>query len=110
MTPSRQVPELSARRQRRASSQYVASDGMEACSTVTCVIVLFAGLRLSGSGRALLMLLSAQLGIHLLAYIFSSWSSYEVHIQTSLSRLMLRATPLAWPLCAPGPLRGDRVR
>jgi 4-amino-4-deoxy-L-arabinose transferase-like glycosyltransferase len=59
------------------------------------VVVLFAGLRLSRCGRALLMLLSAQLGIYLLAYLFSSWSSYEVHIQTSLSRLMLQATPLA---------------
>jgi hypothetical protein len=59
------------------------------------VVVLFAGPRLSRCGRALLMLLSAQLGIYLLAYLFSSWSSYEVHIQTSLSRLMLQATPLA---------------
>jgi hypothetical protein len=58
-------------------------------------LVLFAGLRLSRCGRALLMLLFAQLGLYLLAYLFSSWSSYEVHIRTSLSRLMLQATPLA---------------
>jgi Dolichyl-phosphate-mannose-protein mannosyltransferase len=59
------------------------------------VLVLFAGLRISRCGRVLVMLLSAQLGLYLLAYLFSSWSSYEVHIRTSLSRLMLQATPLA---------------
>jgi 4-amino-4-deoxy-L-arabinose transferase-like glycosyltransferase len=59
------------------------------------VVILFAGPRLSRCGRALLMLLLAQLGLYLLVYLFSSWPSYEVHIQTSLSRLMLQATPLA---------------
>jgi hypothetical protein len=51
---------------------------------------------LSPSGRGLLALLLAQVGILCtLPYVFSDWQPYTEHIHRSADRLLVQATPLA---------------
>jgi len=51
--------------------------------------------RLGAPGYGLLLLLLAQLGAYALAFVFSDWQPYTAHVQTSLSRLLAQAAPLA---------------
>jgi len=59
------------------------------------VVVALAARRLGPAGWGLLLLLAAQLGLDGIGYVFSDWSPYTAHIDTSLYRLMLQAVPLA---------------
>jgi len=56
--------------------------------------------RRSGPGYGLLLLLLAQLSAYALAFVFSDWQPYTAHVQTSLSRLLVQAVPLAVLLLA----------
>ena len=58
-------------------------------------VLLLAARRLTLSGRGLLLLLLGQLGIYLLAFVFSNWQPYAAHLQTSLDRLLVQTVPLA---------------
>jgi len=51
--------------------------------------------RLSPQGGILLLVLLGQLAVYMAGYIFSSWTPYTLHIDSSLNRLMLQAVPLA---------------
>lgn len=57
--------------------------------------LLLAGRRLPPHGRGLLALLAAQLGVYMIAFVFSDWQPYTAHVQTSLNRLLLQVVPLA---------------
>src|SRR5437764_740743 len=57
--------------------------------------LLLAARRLPPSGRGLLLLLVGQLGIYMVAFVFSSWQPYMAHVQTSLDRLLVQTVPLA---------------
>jgi hypothetical protein len=57
--------------------------------------LLLTARRLSPHGYGLCAVLLGQLGVYAMAYVFSSWSLYLVHIWTSLDRLLLQAAPLA---------------
>ncbi len=59
------------------------------------VAIALASRRLGPAGWGLLLLLAAQLGLDGMGYVFSDWSPYAAHIDTSLYRLMLQAVPLA---------------
>ncbi len=59
------------------------------------VVVALAARRLGLVGWGLLLLLTAQLGLDGIGYVFSDWSPYTAHIDTSLYRLMLQVVPLA---------------
>ncbi len=75
------------------------------------VVISVAARRLGPAGWGLLLLLAAQLGLDGIGYVFSDWSPYTAHIDTSLYRLLLQTVPLAVLLlveavCAPKPLAG----
>ena len=58
-------------------------------------ILLLAARRLTPGGRVLLLLLCGQLGIYMVAFVFSGWQPYTAHVQTSLDRLLVQTVPLA---------------
>jgi hypothetical protein len=62
--------------------------------------LLLAARRLTPSGRGLLLLLLGQLGIYVMAFVFSDWQPYTAHVQTSLDRLLVQTVPLALLLLA----------
>ncbi len=49
---------------------------------------------------ALIWLLLAPLSCYCASYIFSAWPDYIAHIDTSLPRLLMQLTPIAWLLIA----------
>lgn len=51
--------------------------------------------RRSPGAFGLMLLLLLQIGVYGLAFAFSSWQPYTAHVQTSLDRLLVQATPLA---------------
>jgi hypothetical protein len=57
----------------------------------------------------LLWTLFAPLALYLSSYIFSAWPDYIAHIDTSLPRLLIQLTPIAWLLIAFA-LRSTRLR
>jgi hypothetical protein len=57
--------------------------------------LLLAARRLTPSGRGLLVLLLGQLGLYMVAFVFSDWQPYTAHVQTSLDRLLVQTVPLA---------------
>ena len=62
--------------------------------------LLLTARRLTPSGRGLLLLLLGQLGIYVVAFVFSDWQPYTAHVQTSLDRLLVQTVPLALLLLA----------
>ena len=57
--------------------------------------LLLVARRLTPSGRGLLLLLLGQLGMYVVAFVFSDWQPYTAHVQTSLDRLLMQTVPLA---------------
>jgi hypothetical protein len=57
--------------------------------------LLLAARRLTPSGRGLLLLLVGQLGLYVVAFVFSDWQPYTAHLQTSLDRLLVQTVPVA---------------
>lgn len=62
---------------------------------VLAAIVPLALRRADAAGRGLLLLLAGQVGIYVLAFVFSDWRPYQDHMRTSLDRLLVQAVPLA---------------
>jgi hypothetical protein len=58
-------------------------------------VLLLVARRLTPSGRGLLLLLLGQLGIYVVAFVFSDWQPYTAHVQTSMDRLLVQTVPLA---------------
>ncbi len=59
------------------------------------VALPLAARRFPPPGRGLLLLLLGQIGVYALSFVFSDWQPYTAHVQTSLDRLLVQATPLA---------------
>ncbi len=62
---------------------------------VAAVLLALRRRLLSPQGGILLLVLLGQLAVYMAGYVFSSWTPYTLHIDSSLNRLMLQAVPLA---------------